>query len=314
VLKENQIQEVIKNLQIKGIPFREKISLSPLSSFKIGGISPLLVEPGTDNEIFSFLEISKSMDIPYKILGGGSNLLISDQPDEFIVLRLGGNYKNYSMISDGVFEIGGATNTTPTFRQISQKGYKGVEFLSTIPGWTGGAVIQNAGCYGGELLDFTRRIEFIRDGKMEIKSPKEIQYGYRSTEFLQQKDSIILRIEIELPQGDLEEIEHSLKEKREKRNSSQPENKKSAGSIFKNPTNLFENEIPVKAWQLIDRAGLRGLIQGGAQISPEHCNFIVNIGNATARDVHYLIQKIMETVEKNFGILLEREVEFFGTI
>ncbi len=314
MLKENQIQEVIKNLQLKEIPFREKICLSPLSSFKIGGISPLLVEPGTDEQVFSVLEHFQSIDIPYKILGGGSNLLISDHPDEFIVLRLGGDYKNYSMISDGVFEIGGATNTTPTFRQISQKGYKGVEFLSTIPGWTGGAVIQNAGCYGGELLDFTRRIDFIRNGKILSKSPKEIQYGYRTTEFLKQKDSIILRIEIELPRGDLEEIEESLKEKREKRNSSQPENKRSAGSIFKNPSNLFENETPIKAWQLIDRSGLRGLIQGGAQISPEHCNFIVNIGNAKATDVYFLIQKIIETVEKKFGILLEREVEYFGTI
>ena len=112
----------------------------------------------------------------------------------------------------------------------------------------------------------------------------------------------------------MEEIEASLKEKRDKRNSSQPENKKSAGSVFKNPNLKDEHGNPVKSWKLIDEAGLRGVIQGGAQISPEHCNFIVNIGGATAADVHYLVKTIQEKVHTISGVLLEREIEYFGTV
>jgi len=314
VLKEIQIREAIQNLQASQVPFREDLNLASLSSFKIGGISPLVVEPGEDEQIYSCLSILQKLDLPYKILGGGSNLLISDHPDDFVVFRLSGSYKTYEMKEPGVFRIGAATNTTPTFRQISQKGYKGVEFLSTIPGWTGGAVMQNAGCYGGELLDFTSKIEFIRNGEIHSKKPSEIEYGYRFTEFLKNKDSIILRLEMKLDEGVLDEIEESLKDKRNKRNSSQPENKKSAGSMFKNPRLKDEQGNPIKAWQLIDRVGLRGRIQGGAQISPEHCNFIVNLGTATAMDVHYLASLVQEKVHKETGITLNREVEYFGSI
>jgi len=313
-LKEIQIREAIQNLQASQVPFREDLNLASLSSFKIGGISPLVVEPGEDEQIYSCLSILQKLDLPYKILGGGSNLLISDHPDDFVVFRLSGSYKTYEMKEPGVFRIGAATNTTPTFRQISQKGYKGVEFLSTIPGWTGGAVMQNAGCYGGELLDFTSKIEFIRNGEIHSKKPSEIEYGYRFTEFLKNKDSIILRLEMKLDEGVLDEIEESLKDKRNKRNSSQPENKKSAGSMFKNPRLKDEQGNPIKAWQLIDRVGLRGRIQGGAQISPEHCNFIVNLGTATAMDVHYLASLVQEKVHKETGITLNREVEYFGSI
>ncbi|NCN10720.1 MAG: UDP-N-acetylmuramate dehydrogenase [Leptospira sp.] len=314
MLKEIQIREAIQNLQASQVPFREDLNLASLSSFKIGGISPLVVEPGEDEQIYSCLSILQKLDLPYKILGGGSNLLISDHPDDFVVFRLSGSYKTYEMKEPGVFRIGAATNTTPTFRQISQKGYKGVEFLSTIPGWTGGAVMQNAGCYGGELLDFTSKIEFIRNGEIHSKKPSEIEYGYRFTEFLKNKDSIILRLEMKLDEGVLDEIEESLKDKRNKRNSSQPENKKSAGSMFKNPRLKDEQGNPIKAWQLIDRVGLRGRIQGGAQISPEHCNFIVNLGTATAMDVHYLASLVQEKVHKETGITLNREVEYFGSI
>jgi UDP-N-acetylmuramate dehydrogenase len=314
MLGEKQILETISRLEKKSIPYRKDVNLSTLSSFKIGGISPLVIEPENDSQIFDSLAIFQKLDLPYKVLGGGSNLLISDHPDDFVVFRLSGEFKTYNMTQPGIFSVGGATNTTPTFRQISQKGYTGAEFLSTIPGWTGGAVIQNAGCYGGELLNLVNRIDFVRNGELISKKPSEIEYGYRFTEFLRDKDSIILRIEMELPEGNLEEIEESLKDKRDKRNSSQPENKKSAGSIFRNPNITDDTGNPIKSWQLIDRVGLRGAIRGGAQISPEHCNFIVNTGSAKAIDVYDLIQLVLEKVERETGVLLHREVEDFGTI
>ncbi|TGK32719.1 UDP-N-acetylmuramate dehydrogenase [Leptospira gomenensis] len=313
-LSELRIRNLVQDLESSKIPFRSEVRLSVLSSFKIGGVCPLVIEPETPEQVLEALSIFRKTETPWKILGGGSNLLISDHPDNFVTLRLSGEFKNYEFLDHGRFKIGAATNTTPTFRQISQKGFTGAEFLSTIPGWTGGAVIQNAGCYGGELFDLIHTVQFLRDDEILIRRPGEIKHGYRFTEFLEYKNSIILGIEIQLKEGNLEEIEYSLNDKRNKRNSSQPENKKSAGSVFKNPKIFDENGKEWKAWELIDQAGLRGKRKGGAQISPEHCNFIVNVGTATAADVDYLVQLVLEEVYKKSGILLNREVEYFGDI
>ncbi|TGK06869.1 UDP-N-acetylmuramate dehydrogenase [Leptospira semungkisensis] len=313
-LSEIQIRE-LKNLATNaGIPFRENSDLSVHCSFKIGGISPFIAEPETKEQIQETIHIFRKLDLPWKILGGGTNILISDHPNNFVILKLSGGFKEYKDLGGGLFEVGAATNTTPIFRQISQKGYTGAEFLSTIPGWTGGAVIQNAGCYGGELFDLIQEVEFLRGEEVFKRKPSEIEHGYRFTEFLKKKDSIILSIRIQLKEGNLEEIEASLKEKRDKRNSSQPQNKKSAGSMFKNPKIFDETGKETKAWQFIDRVGLRGTVAGGAQISPEHCNFIVNTGGAKASDVNQLVSLVQEKVEKETGVILEREVEYFGSI
>lgn len=273
-----------------------------------------MVEPETQEQILETLSLFEKLDLPWKILGGGTNILISDHPNDFVILKLSGGFKEYKDLGEGIFQVGAATNTTPVFRQISQKGYTGAEFLSTIPGWTGGAVIQNAGCYGGELFDLIQEVEFLRNREVLKRKPSEIEHGYRFTEFLKRKDSIILSIRIGLKPGNLEEIETSLKEKRDKRNSSQPQNKKSAGSMFKNPKVFDEQGKEIKAWQFIDKVGLRGLQIGGAQISPEHCNFIVNTGGAKASDVYGLVNTVQEKVEKETGVILQREVEYFGSI
>ncbi|TGK09838.1 UDP-N-acetylmuramate dehydrogenase [Leptospira selangorensis] len=314
ILSEIQIRELKNSLENSGLPYRENQDLSVHCSFKIGGTSPIMVEPETQEQILETLSVFKKLELPWKILGGGTNILISDHPNDFVILKLSGGFKEYKDMGEGLFQVGAATNTTPIFRQISQKGYTGAEFLSTIPGWTGGAVIQNAGCYGGELFDLIQEVEFLRNGEVLKRKPSEIEHGYRFTEFLKRKDSIILSILIKLKPGNLEEIETSLKEKRDKRNSSQPQNKKSAGSMFKNPKVFDEQGKEIKAWQFIDKVGLRGLQIGGAQISPEHCNFIVNTGGAKASDVYGLVNTVQEKVEKETGVILQREVEYFGSI
>jgi UDP-N-acetylmuramate dehydrogenase len=301
-------------LKPQSIPFRENLILSTLCSFRIGGTSPLVVEPENTEQLITALSLFRTFSIPFKVLGGGTNLLISDFPDDFVTLRLAGEFKEFQTLDseNGLFRIGSAASTTPTFRKISQSGYTGTEFLSTIPGWVGGAVIQNAGCYGGELFDFIHRVEYVQGEEICSLQKSQIEYGYRYTQFLKSKNAFISFIEMQIPKGNLDSIEISLKEKRDKRNASQPQNKKSAGSVFKNPPLTGEDGKPLKAWYLIDQVGLRGLVKGDAQISPEHCNFIVNLGKAKASDVHYLIQVIQEKVFSQFGIPLEREVEFFG--
>ncbi|MCB1180228.1 MAG: UDP-N-acetylmuramate dehydrogenase [Leptospiraceae bacterium] len=315
-LSESSIKDLISNLNANSISYRTNVNLSILCSFKIGGISPLVIEPENNEMLLQALNGLKKYDLPYKILGGGTNLLISDFPNDFITLRLSGEFKDFSELEkdSGKFTIGAAALTTPTFRKISQMGYTGMEFMSTIPGWLGGAVIQNAGCYGGELFDFIDTLEVLQNGNIHSFKKSEVDYGYRYTQFLKNKDSIITKINVTLLKGNLEEIEASLKDKRDRRNSSQPENKKSAGSVFKNPKGLDEEGKPLKSWFLIDQVGLRGLIKGGAQISPEHCNFIVNTGGARASDVAYLARTIQDKVFEKYKIQLEREVEYFGKI
>lgn len=310
-MKASAINYCQEKLKHKKIPFRQDVALQSECSFRIGGICPLMVEPQNLQQLLEFLAIMSDSTLNYRILGGGSNLLISDHPDDFIVLRLEGNFKEFSGQPDGSFSIGASCNTTPTFRKISRMGYSGAEFLSTIPGRVGGAVIQNAGCYGGQLFDWLESVDIVREGSLQRIPVSAIEFGYRTSQFLQTKDSIITGIQIRLPAGKLEEIESSLAEKRQHRNRSQPQNKKSAGSIFKNPS---AEVSPLKAWQLIDKVGLRGKQKGDALISPEHCNFIVNTGQATAHDVDYLIQTIRETIAKEFSIQLEKEVEYFGNI
>lgn len=305
---------LINQLKNSHISFKANIPLAPITSFKIGGKSPLVIEPHNIESLLEVLFFLKQAELEYKILGGGTNILVSDHPDDFVVIRLEGEFKDYKDIGGGTFRIGGAALTTPVFRKLSQLGFTGSEFLSTIPGRIGGAVIQNAGCYGGELFNIIKKIEFIHNSEINYRTPDQVRHGYRVTEFKEKKDSMITSIDVQLTPGNTEEIEFSLKEKRDKRNSSQPENKKSAGSVFKNPKLLDENGKPIKSWQLIDAAGLRGRKKGGAEISAEHCNFIVNIGNATASDVDYLIQLILESVLKTSGILLEKEIEYFGSI
>ncbi|MDX1959546.1 MAG: UDP-N-acetylmuramate dehydrogenase [Leptospiraceae bacterium] len=301
-------------LESKRVHFRKEVTLAPLSSFKIGGVSPLVIEPESVEEIETVLFLLNQYSIEYKILGGGTNLLISDHPDDFVTIRLGENYKKFEMIEEGKFRIGAACNTTPTFRKISLMGYRGVEFLSTIPGWVGGAVIQNAGCYGGELFDFTDSVKFLEQGKVYTLQKEKIDFGYRYTQFLKSKSAFILEIEMSLKSGNLAEIEESLKEKRDKRNSSQPENKKSAGSVFKNPNLKDDKGNSMKSWALIDAVGMRGFQLGGALVAREHCNFIVNTGDAKAREVYKIISEIKEKVFQRFGIELEQEIEFFGKV
>ena len=306
MISNNIISEFIQKLELDKIDYNKDFSLSKLSQFKIGGNCPLVIYPKNQNEVFLTLEYIKKFDLNYKILGGGTNLLISDFPNNFVVIHLKGEFQEFSKLSENNFYIGSSANTTPTFRKISKIGYKGAEFLTTIPGWIGGAVCQNAGCYGGEFCNIIKKVSYIENFTLYERKIEDLHFEYRNSEFLGSK-KLILGIEIRLEKGNLEEIELKLKENLQKRKSSQPKNRKSAGSIFKNPKGQ-------KAWKLIDESNLRGLSKGGALISDEHCNFIVNMGDAKASEVYYLIKLIEEKVYVKTGIKLEREVEIWGDI
>ena len=307
MIKPKFINQVVQKLQTNNIYYQLDFKLSKLSQFKIGGFVPLIIYPDDEDKVLNTLEILNRFGIKYKILGGGTNLLISDTLKDFVVVHLSGIFKEFKQINSNSFFIGSSANTTSTFRKISKMGYTGAEFLTTIPGWVGGAVCQNAGCYGIEFFEIIQKVQFIEDFQILNKCKSQIFFSYRNSDFLSDKDKMILGVQIQLQKGDMQEIELRLKENLKQRKFSQPKNRKSAGSIFKNPKNQ-------KAWKLIDEVGLRGFSKGDALISEEHCNFILNQGKAAASDVFYLIQMIQEKVYHKRNILLDREVEIWGNI
>lgn len=172
MITDTQLKE-LKILLKKNISYIENQDLSSLCSFRIGGIAPLVIEPENEAELLLALSHLEKLEIPYRLLGGGTNLLISDHPDDFVTLRLRGKFKDFIELEEGKFYIGGAASTTPTFRKISLSSYTGAEFLSTIPGWVGGAVVQNAGCYGGEIFELIESVTYLKSNSI-IEEKKNI--------------------------------------------------------------------------------------------------------------------------------------------
>ncbi|HNA79272.1 MAG TPA: UDP-N-acetylmuramate dehydrogenase, partial [Turneriella sp.] len=194
-------------------------------------------------------------------------------------------------------------------KKISALGYGGLEFLTTIPGHFGGSVIQNAGCYGHELRDSLVTVEAVRTGQVATVSNASCEFAYRDSIFKRDNSAWIASATLELAAGDSAAIAARIEDYKNRRIASQPKNRRSAGSIFKNPA---PGVSPKKAWQLIDEAGLRGVSQGGAEISAEHCNFIVNNGSGSAADVLHLIHLIEQRVYDTCGVRLEKEVVLVG--
>lgn len=290
----------------------ENHPLDKLTSFRVGGSARWYLEPADTNNVLALLEFPRLSELRPVWIGGGSNLLISSREYPGLVLKLGPEFDFRENLGEGRFRIGAAAPSTRTGKQLSRQGFSGLEFLSTIPGSMGGAVIQNAGCYGGELLDFLDNVTTLENGRVRRRPVDEIQHGYRYTEFMD-SGALVLEMEtISLAATDpvpgnpaYHQILEKLEDFRERRTNSQPKNRKSAGSVFKNPPGK-------KAWQLIASCGLRGRQIGQAKISDEHTNFIVNLGKATSSDVYLLIREMEEAVDRKFGLRLEREVQLIG--
>ena len=274
------------------------------TSFRIGGPADWLVSPGTVEALCGTIKFLKNENIPYFILGNGSNLLVSDDGYRGVVIQIGKNLSEIEISGTIVRAEAGALLSTAANRAAAAS-LTGMEFAGGIPGSIGGACVMNAGAYGGEMKDILKSVTALfEDGSVRKVPSEELELGYRSSA-LMKNGAIVLEAEMALSEGDIGEIRSIMDDLREKRVSKQPLELPSAGSTFKRPEGYF-------AGKLIMDCGLRGFSVGGAQVSEKHCGFVVNKGGATADDVMTLIRHIRKTVLDTFGVELVPEVRFLG--
>ena len=274
------------------------------TTFRIGGPAEVFVMPGNLEEMQRILEICRTEDLPYFILGNGSNLLVSDRGYRGVVIQLDRNFGEVKVEGTEIHASAGALLSTIAVaaRRASLTGF---EFAGGIPGTLGGAVVMNAGAYGGEMKDVLRKVMVMdQSGKVFEIPAEELQMGYR-TSIIKTAGYIVLGAVLSLKEGNLEEIKMLTRKLSEQRTSKQPLEYPSAGSTFKRPEGYF-------AGKLIMDSGLRGYRVGGAQVSEKHCGFVINKGNATAADVCGLMKDVQEKVQEQFGVTLEPEVKFLG--
>lgn len=276
------------------------------TSFKIGGIVDCFVVPKNVDQLKYTINICNSNDIPYYVIGNGTNLLVSDKGIRGIVVQIYKNMDNYAVYDDIISADSGIMLSK--LANISlENNLSGIEFASGIPGTLGGAVSMNAGAYGGEMSHIIESCT-VMDGKGNIYTlnKEQLQLGYR-TSIISKQNLIALNSKIKLTKGNYNEIKTRIEDLNMQRKTKQPLDLPSAGSVFKRPVGNY-------AGKLIMDAGLKGFSIGEAQVSEKHCGFIINKGNATCKDVVNLIKYIQKTVKTKFDIDLETEVKFVGEL
>ncbi len=273
-------------------------------TFRVGGPAACFLTPSTKEQIREILHICQKEKTPYFILGNGSNLLVSDQGFDGVVLQV---YKNMNQVTvEGEhLRVQAGALLSATARKALEAGLTGMEFAAGIPGTMGGAAVMNAGAYGGEMKDILESVTVLTpEGEQKELKNEELQLGYR-TSVVKEKGYIVLEAVLSLKKGDPEAIKSRMDELKEQRVTKQPLEYPSAGSTFKRPEGYF-------AGKLIQDAGLRGYQVGGAQVSEKHCGFVINKENATAKDVVDLIHDVQRIVYEKFQVQLETEVKFLG--
>ena len=274
------------------------------TTFRIGGLADALALPKTPEEVAEVVRFCHEHAQPYYVLGNGSNLLVSDEGYRGLVLQLYRNFNDIQVNGETITVQSGAM-LAAVARTAYQTGLTGLEFASGIPGTIGGAVVMNAGAYGGEMKNVLKEVTVLtKEGEVLVIPAKALELGYR-TSVIPKNGWIVLGAVLQLKKGDQEQILARMEELKEQRITKQPLDLPSAGSTFKRPESYF-------AGKLIMDAGLRGFTVGGAQVSEKHCGFVVNRGNATAADVWELICEVKRRVKEMTGVELEPEVKLLG--
>ena len=298
----NAVQAFCAALGSDNVKLQEPIKKH--TTFRIGGPADYYLCPHSVRELQAVLHICRGEKLPFFILGNGSNLLVSDKGYRGAVIQLWKNMSEIERTGTRIRAQAGALLSKIAAAAL-EDGLTGMEFAAGIPGTLGGAVVMNAGAYGGEMKDIIKEVQVMdQEGNLLNLPAEKLELGYR-TSIIKKKDYIVLSAVLELEPGDREEIRAKMDDLKERRVSKQPLELPSAGSTFKRPEGYF-------AGKLIMDAGLRGFSVGGAQISEKHCGFVVNKGNATAEDVTDLIREVQEKVKERFGVELEPEVKFLG--
>lgn len=280
------------------------VPMKDYTSLKIGGAADVMAFPSHGNDLTGILRFAYNKGFPVFVLGGGTNLLVRDKGIRGVVINLCDGFKDVSWSGDEEAAVGAGMRVIELISVCKDKGLSGLEFAAGIPGTIGGAVFMNAGAYGGEIKDIVEKVEAVNiKGQRYIFDRQSLNFSYRRCEL--PENMIITTTYLKFKKDNPEEIKKRIKEFQDKRKAAQAIVLPNAGSIFKNPEGL-------SAGRLIDESGLKGIKFGGAQISEVHGNYIINFGNATAKDVLSLIAMARDKVYQTKGILLETEIRVIG--
>ncbi len=274
------------------------------TTFRVGGPARYYICPGTILEVQQVLKVCREYDLPFFVVGNGSNLLVSDEGYDGVILQMFRNYNEIIVEGNQIRAQAGALLSKIAARAL-EEGLGGFEFAAGIPGTLGGAVTMNAGAYGGEMKQVLKQVTVL-DRECEVKTllEDELHLGYR-TSVIKEEDYIVLEAVIQLKEKNREEIRTVMDDLQQRRAQKQPLEYPSAGSTFKRPEGYF-------AGKLIMDADLKGYCVGGACVSEKHCGFVINKDHASASEVYQLMQDVRRIVFEKFGVKLEPEVKLLG--
>ena len=274
------------------------------TTFRVGGEAQCFVRISSPEQLARLISYFRIVELPYFILGNGSNLLVSDKGYEGVILQIGSKM-NHITVEDDHITAGAGALLANVSKQAMESGLTGLEFASGIPGTIGGGIVMNAGAYGGEMKQVVELVRVMSEqGEVMELNCATMEFGYR-TSAIKNRHFIVLECVLALKHGSRDVISAKMEELSLKRKEKQPLEFASAGSTFKRPEGYY-------AGKLIMDAGMRGYRIGGAQVSDKHCGFVINTGKATAADIREVIEEVQERVKERFHVSLEPEVVFLG--
>ncbi len=274
------------------------------TTFRTGGPAKYFYKVSSIEDLIKVLDECNDKKIKYTIIGNGSNLLVSDLGYDGAIIQIYDKFDKIS-VSGNIIKAEAGALLSKIAAVARDNGLTGMEFASGIPGTLGGAVVMNAGAYGGEMQDLIESVDVLSDGMVRRYTCEEMKFGYRKSILTENKGMVVTGATIRLMPADKEEISKRMRELNRQRTLKQPLEYPSAGSTFKRPEGHF-------AGKLIMDSGLSGYKIGGAMVSPKHCGFVINTGDATSQDIYNLIIEIREKVYRTYGVSLEPEVRIIG--
>jgi UDP-N-acetylmuramate dehydrogenase len=283
---------------------KENELMSKHTTFHVGGSARYFVSPSNVEEIIEVIKFCKLKEMPYYVIGNGSNLLVSDKGYKGVIIHLGSRFAGIHVEETTVKVLAG-TSLSFMSKQLTKMGLGNLAFAAGIPGSVGGAVVMNAGAYGGEMAQVLTEVTYLNEnGSIVTKPLSELGLGYRTSIF-KQSHLIVLEATFELTEVHSGQVLLEIEELNKKRKEKQPLEYPSAGSTFKRPEGYF-------AGKLIEDSGLKGYQVGGAMVSEKHCGFVINKNRATASDIYRLIMDVQSIVYEKFGVKMEMEVQLLG--
>ncbi len=301
-MNSQSVLAVLERYNIRDVLFDEPMSRH--TTWRIGGPADIFVCPKSLEEVQGAILAARELGIPWTVIGRGSNLLVLDGGIRGMVIKMHDNFARVSVDGNTLTAQAGRSFVSAASIAI-RKGLSGLEFATGIPGSVGGAVMMNAGAYGGEVKDVLLWADVVdSDGNVQRLSKEDLKFSYRYS-VLKDHPKLVVEAAFGLRPGDSEAMMRTVKEWSQRRNQTQPLSLPNCGSVFRNPEGTH-------AGFLIESAGLKGLRRGNAQISEKHANFIVNLGGAKAEDVLWLMRHVQETIQDRFSIHLETEVRLMG--